>query len=175
MPTEIETRPWGWDPSICPADEHFIEWVRETNPEGNTILHMGTGAHHKVGLDLSDTNSVLGLTLSPKEYAMYIEMCLADPFLSIGYTCVYGDLNRFNFDILGKFNIVTLFHLCEINTDSDHFRALIYLRTHLEKDGYILGYRKSSNAGQAIPLLEEYFKKVGEHKTLDIYKHKEIP
>lgn len=172
--TEQETQPWLWDPDRCPADQDFIAWVQRFQPSyGHNILHMGPGYHHNVGLKLSTANSVVSLTISPGEVTRYIELCNQDQYLSYGYTCIYGDIGRFNFQPYKPFDMVTLFHLCEIDySETYSLRLLAYLFHILKRQGYLLGYRHSVNAQQAIPLIERYFDKKDEFHSLDIYHAK---
>lgn len=171
MPTEIELNPWPWNPEICPADQQAIEFIK--NQVGDSkcaILHMGTGGHHQLGLQLQSRSlHTVGITLSPKEFEEYIKLIQARPELQRHYTCLFGDLHNLNFDAFRTFDIVTLFHLCEIDTGADITQTLKRIMWNIFEDSLVLGYRKSANARQAIAYLETFFEKAGEYKDLDIY------
>lgn len=169
---ESDIQPWAWQPDLCPADQDFIEWFKRSREHSLNIFHMGPGVHHKVGLSLSDDNSVVSVTLSPAEVTSYISLCTQDPYLSIGYTCLYGDIHYLNWDAFRPFDIVTLFHLCEIQTTNGFTRLHSKLLTHTKIDSWVIGYRQSANASQAQAYLNEWFEKTHEFKSLDFYRKK---
>ncbi len=109
----IEPKPWHWDPSVCPADQDFIELLAQLNL-GLKVFHMGPGAHHKVGIHLCDLHHVLSITHCPDEMVAYIELIKALPEISSSYQCIFGDVHLLNSYLLPQFDVVSLFHLKEL-------------------------------------------------------------
>jgi len=164
---------WGWDTSICPADQHFLEWMVEHNHFDKTIFHMGTGKHHMVGQGLYKGNSIIGATLSPEEVAAYIELVTDNNLLFHNYQVLFTDIHFLNPLFLPTFDIVTLFHLAEIYNPVDDGMTLEEVvrmfKSKLNPGGVIVHYNKSSSRGPAIPILERVLNKVETYKTMDVY------
>jgi len=177
---DTDTRPWEWQPDLCPADQDFIKYViTERTVDGlykvgpytyGQVLHMGTGNHHRVGYELNKHDiDVIGLTLSPKEYASYIVLVENDPKIQDTYLCLYGDINYLNFLTFKPFDLITCFHLCEIDTGADVDETVGYFVDALTLDGKLVHYRNSANASQAREIIQDYFIKEDEYASLDFY------
>lgn len=170
-------QPWVWQPNLCPADQDFIEWVRSNDDVGLTIFHMGTGSHHQVGDNLSRLNDVIGLTYSPEEMESYIYKVKEYPFLSQGYTLLFGDIYNIDLAILPRLHYITLFHLGEIydpeNTVRDSTQVIEQMQELLYPQGKIIYYKDSAAASTVLPLMDESLVLVEEFKSLRIYKPKE--
>jgi hypothetical protein len=119
---------WSLDEAQCPCDIHLVEWLRKTGVEGASLFHFGTGGHHHVGLDnleRGSPNDILGITASPKEFQTFIKLAIERPRLSRCYQVLFGDIYLLNTRLLPRFDVVTLFHLCEFRGDSqDAYGAL---------------------------------------------------
>ena len=100
----------------CPCDVHFVEYLKENHITGHVIFHFGTGSHHIVGranAEAAEPNEVLGITASRREYLAYIRYIIANPRSATHYKAVFGDIYTLTSGILPRFDLVTLFHLCE--------------------------------------------------------------
>lgn len=107
---------WALHRDICPCDVDFIEYLRDRGVGGRTVFHFGTGAHHVVGIENARTkrpNQVLGITASRGEYDAYIDHVVADPGIANSYKVLFADIYTLDARILPRFDVVTLFHLCE--------------------------------------------------------------
>lgn len=112
---------WRLDEAQCPCDIHFVEWLRKTRVSGASLFHFGTGAHHHVGLDNLERgapNTILGITASPKEFDAFIRLAIERPTLSRSYQVLFGDIYLLNARLLPRFDVASLFHLCEFRGDS---------------------------------------------------------
>ena len=144
---------WDLRVSECPCDVHFLEWLEETGITDSAIYHFGTGGHHLVGIECAKPerrNAVLGITAAPQEYETYVELAIARPDVLRYYNVVFGDIYLINAKLLPRFDVVTLFHLCEFRGEkNDGYNALTDLDvTNLLTDrvrpgGYILFYTTS--------------------------------
>jgi len=164
---------WQWNPEICPADQHFIEWMESNNYFDKTILHMGTGAHHRVGIELGNHNSILGLTLSPDEILSYTELVTQDEIIAGNYKVLFSDAHNLNPALLPSFDIITLFHLGEIyepSTLSYSLEELVnMLRGKLKQGGFMLAYTKSGSWKQVMPIFDSILFRDETYKTLQVY------
>lgn len=144
----VASEGWPWDPERCPADQQFVEMVKYERLEGKSILHMGPGLHHHVGKELTDFNSILALTNSPDEMISYMELIQEKPNLSWAYKVLFGDMHTMNLNKLGKFDIVTLFHLGEYPVAEyaplNVADVIGILMNNLNPRGIIVGYTGSS-------------------------------
>lgn len=168
---------WEYQPDLCPADRHFIEYMQSQKERGLTILHVGTGGHHMVGKYLTPMHYVLGITLSPEEHASYIPLA----HLTARYRVLFGDIYNLPLSLLPRFDVITLFHLGEIYFGEERLREqdtqhLIehLAKMHLKYDGRIVAYRDSA-ASWALPLFERAMAEAfvnprkSKYKSLDIY------
>lgn len=165
---------WKWQPDKCPCDQDFIEWVKNEMLFGFSILHMGTGLHHRVGIELIGGECyTLGLTISPDEVLSYIELVSNNPAIQYNYSVLFTDIHRINEEILPKFELITLFHLGEIVDNTSMYRenfVIDQMAGKLNPFGRILAYTNS--AAHIIPLFDEALELVEEYKSLRIYKPK---
>lgn len=166
---------WGYDPIKCPCDLEFLEWFSNQGLVEQSIFHMGTGLHHKVGLGLAGSNYIMGLTLSPAELLSYTNLCKTEPWLPASYQVLFGDIAYLNFGHFQPFDLITLFHLGEIAI-SNHPRyqdkTIRMALTGLVEGGRVLAYRGSNSFVVVEPLLLEHLVQVEEYKHLVIYKVK---
>lgn len=162
---------WKWQPDKCPADQHFVDWIVYNHFFDKSILHIGTGEHHFVGESLCPRHSVLGVTLSPDEVHSYIQLISDNHKLYANYKLLFSDAYLLDPHLLPQFDIITLFHLAEINHGNGYTDAelLEMLGGKLNKGGYVLGYTKSVKADVSISLLDKYFVRVEEYKSLQVY------
>ncbi len=100
----------------CPCDVHFLEYLKENRITGRVIFHFGTGSHHIVGrtnAEAPEPNEVFGITASRREYLAYINYIIANPRSAVYYKAVFADVYTLTPGMLPRFDLVTLFHLCE--------------------------------------------------------------
>jgi len=45
------THGWPLRPDVCPCDVDFVGWLAEREIRRRSIFHLGTGAHHLVGIE----------------------------------------------------------------------------------------------------------------------------
>lgn len=147
--------PGSWDlrEAECPCDVHMVDWLDEKRIRDATLFHFGTGAHHHVGIECASQerrNTVMGITASPQEYEAYMALAINRPNVLRFYTAIFGDIYLLNAKLLPKFDVVTLFHLCEFRgRPNDAYDAMTDLEVaNLLTDatrpgGHILFYTKS--------------------------------
>lgn len=168
---------WAWQPGLCPADQDFIEWIGLKSTFGYSILHMGTGLHHRVGNFLSGNNDVMGITYSPEEMTAYIKRIKQVPLITSHYTVIFGDIYNLDYYLLPKFHFITLFHLGEIYdpeyTARDSTQVIEELQEYLYDGGNIIYYKDSAAVSTVLPLLDDSLVRVEEYKSLIVYKKKE--
>lgn len=161
---------WAWQPEKCPCDRDFLGWAGDF--VGKTIFHMGTGAHHKVGLELYHYNDVVGLTYSPEELLEYTKLVEQDYWLQRGYTVFFGNIHHINLKVIPRFDLVTLFHLGEIvpfGYRGGEGLIISTMQRKLKQNGRILAYTGSVAAPIALPLFDQYLELEQEYKSLRIY------
>lgn len=176
---------WHLDEKLCPCDIHLMEWIEEQRIEGATVFHFGTGSHHLVGLrnmETGDKNAFVGITASPGEYDAFIKLSIEKPGLLRAYTAYFGDIYVTNGKLLPKFDIVTLFHLCEFRSEkNDSYSALTdedVVRVFIDQmnpGGTMLFYEGSFAFPSARPIIEKIaaeglLRADGQFKTLPIYR-----
>lgn len=107
--------PWPLDENQCPCDVHFTRYLKEKGLVEQVIFHLGSGSHHHVGLQAPAAgHSVLGITANEAEYSAYIKLAIENPHLGKYYKLLFSDIYQTNPKLLpARFDIVTLFHLCE--------------------------------------------------------------
>lgn len=107
---------WDFRPAECPCDAELVEWLDETGIRDAAIFHFGTGGHHHVGIECATPerrNAVLGITASPGEHESFIRLVMERPDVLRTYNVVFGDIYLLNAKLLPRFDVATLFHLCE--------------------------------------------------------------
>ncbi len=176
---------WALDEAQCPCDVHFTQWLTEKAISGASIYHFGSGSHHHVGLDnlkRGEPNTIVCVTASPGEYDAFIKMAIAEPRLSHAYSVHFGDIYLFNGRLLPRFDVVTLFHLCEFRDErNDAYGALTdeaVLRRAIDQTnsgGFVLFYEGSFAFAFARPIIDKIaaeglLEPVGQFKTLPIYR-----
>ncbi|HRK25469.1 MAG TPA: hypothetical protein PLQ11_11000 [Beijerinckiaceae bacterium] len=108
--------PWPLDVKQCPCDVHFTDWMKREGRSDATVFHFGTGDHHHVGKTLAmagQAASVLGITATKPEYVSYMDLVIAHPQIGKRYKVLFTDIYQLAPELLPKFDVVTLFHLCE--------------------------------------------------------------
>lgn len=163
MIEEVTEHSWPWRPDLCPADDHFTDWLVAANVQDSTIFHMGTGGHHHVGRHVaaaqSDRNVCLGLTMSYGEADVYARMAITDPALGRRYKVLFGDIHQIEPRLLPALDVVTLFHLCE--TQAEHLTELSpagvieALCSRMRPGGRMLFYTGSSAFDRLLPAIED--------------------
>jgi hypothetical protein len=162
-----------------------MEWIEEQKIAGKVIYHFGTGSHHLVGLknlEAGAPNNWVGVTASPGEAEAFTKLAIEHPRLSANYSVHFGDIYLFNGKLLPKFDIATMFHLCEFRsekndsygalTDEDVLRRVIQQMT---KRGIIVFYEGSDGWTKTRPIVEKLageglIEKAGQYKSLPIYR-----
>lgn len=138
---------WPWLPDKCPPDQYFIEYMRQSNMNPVNILHMGTGLHHRVGIECCKMgHRVIGLTVSREEIVS--RAFRAD---SQNYQVFYANLNELDFNLLPELDIVTLFHFGEMASEfgmADE-KVLGALISKMYKGGLMVFYNRSAGWGNS--------------------------
>ncbi len=176
---------WSLDPAICPCDIHFTEFLEDKQIRDSAIFHFGTGAHHLVGTQVAESgrnNVVLGITASVGEYESYTRLVVENPSVGQYYKAFFGDIYQLDARLLPRFDIVTLFHLCEFRTaENDKYGALTDLALtkllieRIRPGGQILFYSNSMAADRANVVISELMKgssieRRPDFKSLQIYQ-----
>ena len=107
---------WPLKPDVCPCDVDFCDFIDDNNIRDQVIFHFGTGEHHVVArrnIDLQPPNHVLAVTASEAEYGSYIKYVIDNPHAGNYYKVLFLDIYTLSDRILPRFDVVTLFHLCE--------------------------------------------------------------
>jgi hypothetical protein len=172
---------WPLKYSVCPCDVEFILWLRNNKIINSNIFHFGTGSHHFVGSNT--TNSVLGITASVEEYQEYIKLSIDKPHLSRNYKVFFGDIYLLDYNLLPEFDVVTLFHLCEFRTSSnDEYGAmtdlelLSMLTDKVKSQGYLLFYTGSNGFNLTKTVIENWLlsrtdiEEMPKFKSLQIFR-----
>ncbi|WP_231935790.1 MULTISPECIES: hypothetical protein [Burkholderia] len=176
-----------WDLRVreCPCDVHFIEWLETIHLKRARIYHFGTGGHHYVGQECARPhldNTVFGITASPKEYKSYVDLVTRYPEVSKNYLVYFGDIYTSNSGLLPRFEVVTLFHLCEFRDEANSRygaktdeEVLELFAQHTVPNGHILFYTGSSAYRQAELIIAQWvgksdFLEVGGFKSLRIFR-----
>jgi hypothetical protein len=165
---------WPWMPDKCPPDKYFIDFMKARPAgRGQTILHMGTGLHHRVGIEcVALGHRVIGLTVSREEYisrALRVD--------SPDYQVFYVNLNDLDLRLLPELDIVTLFHFGEMPstfgpaTDA----SLISLISRMSDRALMLFYNRSAEWGNAKAVVEAgvaagYMTHVDTYEELEVYQ-----
>ena len=151
-PLHIWNGSWDLRENECPCDIHLINWLDEKQIRDATIFHFGTGAHHHVGIECARPerrNAVLGVTASLEEHKAYVTLAINRPDVLRFYTAIFGDIYLLNEKLLPTFDVVTLFHLCEVRREqNDAYGAM----TDLE----ITRLLTSNSAWWAHPVLSKF-------------------
>ena len=180
---------WVMQDDLCPCDNHFNEWIEAEGITGKTIYHLGTGTHHIIGQTQSQNesrNRVFAITASKEEYEAYMDLVTENPRVAKTYVCYFGDIYLTKPELLPDFDVVTMFHICEFffpNTASKEYggltdpKVLDLFTAKTRKGGYILFYKHSMGFHKLEKWLPKWEKKapvkrVGEFKTLIVYKKK---
>lgn len=154
---------WELDEGTCPCDLQFLEFLALRKIRNATIFHMGTGAHHVVGLRSAESgsrNAVLGITASTGEYERYVRLAIEKPRVTATYKAFFGDIYQLDARLLPALDVATLFHLCEFRTDrNDAYGAMTDLEVarllwdKLKPGGRLLFYTKSFAYPKAVPFI----------------------
>jgi hypothetical protein len=157
-------RSWPLDEAHCPCDVHFVSYLREFGIGGKTIFHFGTGQHHLVGVknhELDHPNHILGITASPFEHETYVRLIIDDPTLARTYKVLFCDIYTLTTPLLPRFDVVTLFHLCEYYstqnrsyTDATDASVLQMFVDLLSPGGEVLVYRRSAAFDETRKLID---------------------
>lgn len=155
---------WPLRPTMCPCDLDFCRYLEQSAFRGKSIFHFGTGGHHLVGMHNRRAglmNDILGLTLSPREQARYVAAVIRDPELGRYYKVLFADIYSLSPACCPRFDLVTLFHLCEFSATNNIGRrmtdrdVLNLFCSKLSPDGRVLFYPGSFGYARALPLIVE--------------------
>ncbi len=166
-----------WLDEKCTADLDFCSWANSVELKGSRILHMGTGAHHTLGIRLGGDNLIVGLTISKEEIKSYLDLIEQKPSLMKSYHVEFLDIHSWNSMMFGDFDIINLPHFGEMPDprrdaygDSDLELTLEKLLDSRSGPGALVtGYARSSAWDRAYPVFEsllgkpsfQYFSIVG--------------
>jgi len=176
---------WPLNPDVCPCDVDFCDFIHDKGIRDRVIFHFGTGEHHIVGrrnIDVQAPNHIFAVTASEGEYGAYIKYIIDNPYAGNYYKVLFLDIYTLSERILPRFDVVTLFHLCEFFREQNSRyaplddRGLINLFiSRLQPGGRILFYRGSLAAEKMLPIVNEYvdagkFVFAEAYKTLLVYR-----
>jgi hypothetical protein len=175
---------WPLRPNVCPCDVHFCEYMSERAIRDRSVFHFGTGGHHFVGMRNHVEgwrNEILGLTLAPREHARYVRKVISDPAFGRHYKVLFGDIYSLSAAALPRFDVVTLFHLCEFGDPAstgrrlDDIGVLRMFCSLLAPGGLLLFYRGSFGFAQAQRLVaaavaDRLLSFVENYKSLSTYR-----
>lgn len=164
---------WPWLPDKCPPDMYFIEYMQGHKSESKTILHQGTGLHHRVGIECCALgHRVIGVTVSREEVVSRV-FRVDTP----NYQVFYANINELDPHILPTVDIVTMFHFGEMaymlgKPEEQHIQRLL---DKMPVNGLILFYNRSAEWGNARPVVEQLVNKglilhQETFRELEIYK-----
>ena len=119
---------WDFRPADCPCDVDFVAWLDDRGIRDTAIFHFGSGGHHHVGIECARPerrNSVLAITAAPREHDSFVTLVAAHPEVLRFYSVAFGDIYLLNERLLPRFDVVTLFHLCEFRGErNDAYGAM---------------------------------------------------
>lgn len=164
----------------CPCDVELVEALDLMAIRGKTLFHFGTGLHHWVGRSLcnpSSRNMLLAVTANPEEYIAYMDLVSADAAIAALYKVIFCDIYTLSSNILPLFDLVTLFHLCEMYdpvrnayAPLDDASLLALMIGQTVPNGRLAFYRGSSAFKKAQPLIEQAESR-GAIRPAERYKH----
>jgi hypothetical protein len=178
-------RYWLLNEERCPCDVHLVEYIEKKGIRGQTVFHFGTGHHHIVGiknLDLDAPNEILGITASREEQDSYVHLVIENPLVGRYYKVLFADVYTLTPALLPRFDVVTLFHLCEFYSETNRAYAGVDDRTVLQTfvetmspGGLLLFYSRSSAYRAAAVLAQEalqagVLEAVDDYKSLKVYR-----
>lgn len=113
--SELVVQKGGWPlDDRCTADVDFCHWADSVELKGARILHMGTGAHHTLGIHLGKHNLIVGLTISKEEIKAYLDLIEQRPSLMKSYHVEFLDIHSWNSMMFGDFDIINIPHFGEM-------------------------------------------------------------
>lgn len=171
---------WELDESVCPADMHLIEWIKRNDIKNASIFHMGTGAHHRVGITMAlngSENLVMGITACPEEYKRFLDHMLENPFIGRCYKPFFGDIYQLDARQLPELDIASIFHLGEFSNEIRHgingitdAEVIDTVLSRLRHDGRVLFYKNSFGFNKIKEAIDSRFEVIEEFKTLLVCK-----
>lgn len=144
-------RDWSLYLKDCPCDLHFSQYLERKKISGKVIFHFGTGEHHLIGRsnhERGNPNEILAVTLSRGEHDAYIDFIVTAPIAANYYRVLFGDIYTFSARMLPKFDIATLFHLCEYYDDREYRDDQDYAEFEASGDPHLnSAYARLDDAG----------------------------
>jgi hypothetical protein len=147
-------------------DVYFCDFINDHNIRDQVIFHFGTGGHHIVGrrnINFQPPNHVLAVTASEGEYSAYIKHIIDNPHTGNYYKVLFLDIYTLSERILPRFDVVTLFHLCECYENEtceystlDDRGLLDLFISRLQPNGQIIFFRDSVAAEKMQSIVNEY-------------------
>lgn len=181
-------QPWYGNRETCPPDWDFVDWLAMLGREGDTIFHMGTGAHHYVGSSAIALRSyVLGLTNNVEEIVQYIDWAINNPIAAQYYQVLFGDVQNLAPKLLPELDVACLFHLGESTAEDEEQRSeysaynpidtLDAIAGNVRSGGYVALYPGSEAWGRVGEKAEAYLRTryytVHDWKSIRLY-HKDF-
>jgi len=180
---------WDFRPEDCPCDVDFVAWLDAESVRDAAIFHFGTGGHHHVGIECARPerrNNVLAITAAPREHEGFVRLVTERPAVLRFYNALFGDIYLLNERLLPRFDVVTLFHLCEFRSAAnDAYGALSdgevvrILGRRLRPGGHMLFFpgsyawrRANDSAADVVAEWERAggVEQVGRFKSLLVYR-----
>ncbi|WP_310570246.1 hypothetical protein [Gemmatimonas sp.] len=175
---------WKLQAKVCPCDLQFADFLAASGRSGSMVFHFGTGEHHLLAKEnqaLSEPNEILGITASLGEYEAYVDYVINEPQAAKYYKVLFADIYTLTPRMLPKFDVVSLFHLCEFyNVSNAEYAPLddtslveLFLAT-MNPGGELLFYTGSFAYAKAQPIIERFVDqgrliKKAEYEQLLIY------
>jgi hypothetical protein len=161
---------WSWplQEELCPCDVHLVQYLARRGVRGRAIFHFGTGEHHLLGRAnarrrSSNRNDILGVTASAQEHQAYVDLVMRQAAIGLRYKVLFLDIYTLNARLLPRFDLVTLFHLCEFYdpvrsryAPLDDADLVEMFMGKLERGGRLVLYRGSSHFTQASAVIERF-------------------
>lgn len=174
---------WPAKFDTCPPDRDFGMWLADEGIVGQTIFHMGTGEHHRLGQVAAWLkNYTIGITASRGEMDAYEELAINKPEINQWYHVIFGDIYLINPYLLPQLDILALFHLCEFTDPrrtqyggcSDE-EVVNRLMLNLRPGGRVITYPRSMAYNNAGPIFvkmqdEGRLQLVREYESLRVYR-----
>lgn len=166
----IEVDGWPWLPDKCPPDKYFIDYMRQKDLPPQNILHVGTGLHHKVGLECCAMgHNVIGVTVSREEVVSRVFRVEDER-----YQVFYANINTLDLSLLPKIDVLTLFHFGEMAYVFGPASAkwlYNFSVLNLTEAGRVLFYNRSAEWGNAKASVQEV---VDHHSLKHVETYEEL-
>ena len=176
---------WELDETLCACDIHFIEWLRRKDIRNSSIFHMGTGAHHTVGIEVSNdekNNMLTAVTACPEEYVRYMNYCIDHPKLAWSYKPIFTDIYCLDERQIPPLDVASLFHIGEFSNEIrgegpglTDLQVLEIVFSKIKPGGFLLLYANSIGFPKIQEQIEQWSKdrkiyRESDHFSIVVYR-----